>query len=117
VIAAAYAKGYVASASRYHAYMGRDRSIIEMEARYRVELHRAVKNYVEGSLTEGQRLSDDFFEAEFEGVSEEEHEAFVDLVRKAIASLHDGNHAVYGIRRKAFDEYNDLGEHDRRNGL
>ncbi|MBY3514200.1 Fic family protein [Rhizobium laguerreae] len=117
VIAAAYARGYVASASRYHAYMGRDRSIIEMEARYRVELHRAVKSYVEGSLTEGQRLGDDFFEAEFEGVPEEDHDAFVSLVQKAIVSLHGGNHAVYGIRRNVFDAYDDLGEHDPRNGL
>ena len=115
VLAAAYEKGYVASASRYHAYMGRDRSAIEMEARYRVELHRAVRDYVEGSLREGLKLGDEFFDHRFDGVSEKDNEAFVELIRKAISSLHGGNHVVYGIRRIAFDEYNNLGEYNDRN--
>ncbi|SOC21598.1 Fic family protein [Thalassospira xiamenensis] len=115
VIASAYAKGYVASASRYHAYIGRDRSEIELEARNRVELHRAVKEYVEGSLELGQKLGDDYYFQEFDGVVADDHDAFVVLLRKAISNLHDGNHVVYGIRRRAFDEYANLPAYGRSN--
>ncbi len=117
VIAAAYMKGYVASASRYHAYMGRDRSLIEIEARYRMELHRAVKQYVEASLEQGQKLGEDFFEAGFDGVPDEDLENFVGLAKSAIANLHGGNHAVYGIRRRAYDEYENLANYERSRGM
>lgn len=110
VIASAYAKGYVASASRYKAYMGRERSAIELEARYRVELHQGVKAYVERSLERGYKIDDDFFTEVFDGVAEDDREQFANQLKKSVESLHDGNHIVYGIRRKMFDEFKDLPE-------
>ena len=57
VIKSAYVQGYVASASRYDTYVGRDRSAIELEVRRRVDIHACVKAYVETSIAQGRRLA------------------------------------------------------------
>jgi Uncharacterized conserved protein len=112
VIAAAYAKGYVASASRYRTYMGRDRGLIELEARYRSELRQAVKSYVETSLEKGEKQGDDFYMNQLKDVSDDDREAVIALAKSAVENLHEGNHAVYGVRRRTFDEYHTLPKHE-----
>jgi len=105
VIAAAYRDGYVASASRYDAYVGRDMSVIEMEARYRGEIHRLTRDYVLGSLERGERLGDDFLEEGSLAVEAGERDAFLAIVRGNVEGLHDGNHRAFGITRQQYDEY------------
>ena len=110
VIASAYRQGYVASASRYDAYVGRDQRLIELEARYRHEKAEAVKSYVSASLKAGQRLNAEFFDGMFTAVAEEDRDLLEELVWQNVLNLQEGNHAVFGISRKRFDEYKQLGE-------
>jgi hypothetical protein len=75
VIKSAYVQGYVASASRYDTYVGRDRSAIELEVRRRVDIHACVKAYVETSIAQGRRLdiaafADERFAAEPAGLQQ-----------------------------------------------
>jgi hypothetical protein len=110
VIAAAYRQGYLASASRYDAYVGRDQHLIEVEARYRPEKAAAVREYVLKSLDEGAKLGRDFFDDWFGDVVDEDRDTLRDLVWQNIDSLQEGNHVVFGISRKKFDDYSQLPE-------
>ncbi len=110
VIAAAYKQGYLASASRYDAYLGRDQHLIEVEARYRPQKAEAVREYVFKSLEEGQKLNRDFFDDWFDEVEEESRAILLDLIWQNIDSLQEGNHVVFGINRKKFDDYSQLPE-------
>jgi DNA-binding transcriptional ArsR family regulator len=110
LIAEAYAEGYAASASRYDAYIGRDRDETELEYKRRSDIYDAVKDYVAGSLEQGTRLPLHGFLAEkFQKDVGKTKDILIRRTGDIISSLHDGNHIAYGIGRKTFDAYDKLG--------
>jgi DNA-binding transcriptional ArsR family regulator len=110
LIAEAYAEGYAASASRYDAYVGRDRDEAELEYKRRSDIYDAVKDYVARSLEQGTRVPLDGFLAEkFQKDEGKTKDILIRRTGDIILSLHDGNHIAYGIGRKTFDAYDRLG--------
>jgi Fic family protein len=110
LIVEAFAEGYIESAHRYDAYLGRDRKEVEIEYRRRGDLYGAVKNYVLQSLEAGYRLDPAaHFAASFADDAEEIKEALVSRGIDIVENLHEGNNVAYGIKRKEFDEYTNLG--------
>ena len=110
LIAEAYAEGYAASASRYDAYVGRDRDETELEYKRRSDIYDAVKDYVARSLEQGTRMPLDGFLAEkFQKDEGKTKDILIRRTGDIISNLHDGNHIAYGIGRKTFDTYDKLG--------
>lgn len=109
LIAQAYTEGYIASASRYDAYIGRDREQTELEYKRRADVYGAVREYVVQSIDAGAKPSvDDFLADKF---SKDESKTKDMLIRRTgdiIVTLHEGNHIAYGISRKMFDAYDKL---------
>jgi len=111
LIAEAYAEGYVASASRYDAYVGRNREETELEYKRRSDIYGAVKEYVSRSVNDGAKISlDDFLEERFPDDAGETKQILLRRTGDIISSLHEGNHVAYGIGRKTFDAYAKLGD-------
>lgn len=109
VLKSAYIQGYLATASRYDAYMGRDRAEIELEARRRADIHACVSAYVDTSIREGRLVDVATFTRErFAAESEDLQGRLVERVSAIIASLNDANHIAYGIARDAFNRYEGL---------
>lgn len=105
----AYIEGYVASAARYDAYAGRDRSAMELEFKRRTDIYGCVRAYVEKSVADGVRVDPHAFAREyFREDSEGVRSKLIERATDIIASLQEGNHIAYGISRKTFAGYVDL---------
>lgn len=105
----AYIEGYVASAARYDAYAGRDRSAMELEFKRRTDIYGCVRAYVEKSVTDGFRADPHAFAREyFSKDSEDIQLKLMERVTDIVASLQEGNHIAYGVSRKTFADYVDL---------
>ncbi|MHC1949972.1 Fic family protein [Bradyrhizobium sp. UFLA06-06] len=110
LITEAYAEGYAASASRYDAYVGRDREEAELEFKRRTEIYEAVKQYVLKSIEQGARLdAQEFLSAQFEKDVGKTKQTLMRRTKDIVESLNEGNHVAYGIDRKTFDTYDKLG--------
>jgi hypothetical protein len=111
LISQAFAEGYLASANRYDAYVGRDRKETELEYKRRTDIYGAVLEYVTASVKGGVKADPEAYMSEkFENDEEGTKEILVRRASEIIASLHDGNSVAYGIGRKTFDEYSRLGD-------
>ncbi len=102
----AYIDGYVASAARYDAYAGRDRTAIELELSRRADIYACVRAFVEKAVSDGHRgdpvaFANDFFRNDPDGVRPK----LAERVAEIVAALHDGNHIAYGISKDLFDKY------------
>lgn len=109
VLKNAYIQGYIATASRYDAYVGRDRATIELEAQRRTDIHGCVKAYVETSVSKDRRLDIEAFARErFSAEPGDVRHRLIERVAAIVSSLNDANHVAYGIARDTFDEYGRL---------
>lgn len=109
VLKSAYIQGYTATASRYDAYMGRDRDAIELEARRRADIHASVRSYVETSVSQRRRLDVEAFARErFSAEPGDLQHRLVERVSAIVSSLNDANHIAYGIARDTFNRYEGL---------
>lgn len=105
----AYIEGYAASASRYDAYAGRDRSAMELEFKHRKEIYGCVQAYVEKSVADGRYANlDEFTGNYFQTDSADLRSKLGERVKEIIAALQEGNHIAYGISKKTFDSYASL---------
>ncbi len=107
LIAQVFAEGYIESANRYDAYLGRDRKTVELEYRRRNDLYGAVKDYVQQSVASGSRLElVQFLDDRFSDEPEEDiRVALIERASALIASLSEFNNIAYGIGRDDFDKY------------
>ncbi|OJX77432.1 Fic family protein [Magnetospirillum sp. 64-120] len=102
----AYIEGYVKSAKRYDAYAARDRSVVELEFRRRVDIYACVAALVKASAEKGERIDPaEFAVSYFSGDEEDVRLQLSERVSEIVQSLDVGNHVAYGITHKAFDEY------------
>jgi Fic family protein len=109
LLKSAYIQGYVDSASRYDAYVGRERSAVDLEVRRRTDIHACVKSYVEKSVGQGRRADTDTYAREyFRAEPQDLQSKLVERVAEIIAALNDANHIAYGISKKMFDDYQQL---------
>lgn len=109
VLKSAYIQGYIATASRYDAYVGRDRATIELEAQRRADIYACVRSYVEASVSQRCRLDIDAFAREhFSAEPANLRHRLVERVSAIVSSLNDANHIAYGIARDTFDRYERL---------
>ncbi|MGH6782627.1 MAG: hypothetical protein ACREB5_11060, partial [Sphingomonadaceae bacterium] len=110
LIGEAFVEGYMASASRYDAYAGRDRRSVELEFKRRADIYGLVKTYVADSVASdeihsAQEYALDALAREHPEDDPETRRAVVDRIVEIVEALHDGNHAAYGIPRELFDAY------------
>jgi hypothetical protein len=111
LIAEAYAEGYVSSAPRYDAYVGRDREETELEYKRRNDIYDAVRDYVVQSVDGGAKLpAEEFLADRFSKDEGKTKEILIARTGEIVSSLHEGNHIAYGINRKLFDTYEKLEE-------
>ncbi len=109
LLKSAYIQGYVDSASRYDAYVGRERSAVELEVRRRADIHTCVKSYVEKSVSQGRRVDPDAYAREyFHTESQDLQSKLVERVGEIIAALNDASHIAYGISKRMFGDYQRL---------
>jgi hypothetical protein len=109
LLKSAYIQGYVDSASRYDAYVGRERSAVELEVRRRADIHTYVKSFVEKSVSQGRRVDADAYAREyFRAEPQDLQSKLVERVGEIIAALNDANHIAYGISKKMFGDYQRL---------
>jgi hypothetical protein len=109
LLKSAYIQGYVDSASRYDAYVGRDRSAVELEVQRRADIHAFVKSYIEKSVRQGRRVDTDVHAHEyFHAEPKDLQSKLIERVGKIIAALNDANHIAYGIPKKMFGDYQRL---------
>jgi Fic family protein len=105
----AYIEGYVGSASRYDAYVARDRSALELEVRHRGDIHTCVKSYVESSVRQRERVRAHAYAREcFSAEPPDLQSKLAERVAEIVAALNDANHIAYGISKKLFGEYQSL---------
>ncbi len=109
LLKSAYIQGYVDSASRYDAYVGRERSAVELEVRRRADIHTYVKSFVEKSVSQGRRVDPDAYAREyFHTESQDLQSKLVERVGEIIAALNDASHIAYGISKRMFGDYQRL---------
>src|SRR5216684_1770562 len=102
LLKSAYIQGYVDSASRYDAYVGRERSAVELEVRRRADIHTYVKSFVEKSVSQGRRVDADAYAREyFRAEPQDLQSKLVERVGEIIAALNDANHMAFRKRCSA----------------
>lgn len=105
----AYIQGYIATASRYDAYVGRDCATVDLEAQRRADIHGCVRAYIETSVSRECPLDIDAFARErFSAEPADVRHRLIERVAAIVSSLNDANHIAYGIARDMFDRYGRL---------
>jgi hypothetical protein len=106
LIKAAYIDGYVRTAARYDAYVGRPKEVLDVEFMRRKDVAACVRDYVLARTADPETLLPAAFaDVRFKGDPERTRSILVDRVESIVAALGEGNHLPYGITRAAYAEY------------